>query len=506
MLTEKSNTLIKSSFILGSAIILSKIAGFSMEMVLAMFYGAGVTTDAFVLVYSIPATLLIVVSSLTSGFIPMYYQVKTSTNFMRNIMTMLLIIGVLFSGVFTIYPEWIIRLFAARLPPDTFELSVFFTRYMVWSATLILFSEVYSAHLQIKSAFFAFGIQTVFRKITVIIGLILGALLEYNLFIALAPVVGNALCVLFLGWNCRKHGYVYKPYLDVRSHELKQLLILCGPVFFTTAINQINAIISRNFASSLPVGSISHLNFAFTITSIFTLAGGILITVLFPLMSKLAAEGNLDKLKNTLVTGILYTTVIMLPVSVGLFILAEPVVRILYQRGEFIDMDTFQTATILRMYAATVFAGSIIPLLMRGFHACRDTKTPAIQAFIATIVGIGLNFVFIRPFGAEGLALAYSLSSLLAVFLLLIFFSKKIGSLRLRSNLFEFMKIAIATVIMGIGTRYAMNFLPLMDVSVLHFILLCAALVTTAAIVYGGLLLLMRNKIAHEIIRKLMHR
>jgi len=169
-------------------------------------------------------------------------------------------------------------------------------------------------------------------------------------------------------------------------------------------------------------------------------------------------------------------------------------------------MDTIQTAAILRLYAMAVLLGSMIPLIMRGFHACKNTREPAINAFIATIVGIGLNIVLIGPLGAEGLALAYSLANLLGLLLLLISFSKKIGTLGLRRNLLEFTKIVAAAVIMGFGTWFAMRLLPLMDVSFLQSVLICATLVIVAAVFYGGLLLVMRSKIAHENFIKLRKR
>jgi len=493
-------TIIKSTAALGIAIVLTKIAGFALEVTLATLYGAGTVTDAFVIAYSVPGLAIVIVTALISGFIPMYHKVNDQAKFMRNIMTCLIIIGLLFSVIFTINPGWIVRLFALRLPPETFELSVYFVRYMVWSTVLVFLVEVFTAHLQINGAFFASGIQTVFSKAIVIGGLILGAVFEYNLFIALAPVIGNVLRMMFLALSSRKHGFFYRPYLDFKSPELRQLLILCSPILLMTIFGQLTEIINRNLAAALPVGSISHLNYSVRTVSLFTLAGSLLVTVLFPHMSKLAADDNIERLRNSLTSGIIYITATMLPVSVGLFFLAQPGVRMLFQRGAFTVEDTIQTAACLRMHAIIPLVGSLAPLLIRAFHACRNTKTPAYTSVVATIAGIGLSFVLIQPFGAEGLALAFSLSGLLGLILLLIFIRKKIGRLGLRSNFPEFFKIISATAIMGLVVWFAAYALPLMESPFLLSILLCAAIVVLAVIVYGGLMVMLKSKTAHECI------
>lgn len=494
---KRTSPLFESAAILGVAMVIAKATGFAREIVLAAFFGAGTVSDAFILAFTIPDMLLVFLSAaVVAAYIPMYYRVEGRTDFTRNIMTCLLIIGLVFSAVFSIFPGVLVRLFAFQIERETFEIAVFFLRYMVWSAVFILFSDVYGARLETDRKFFVSGMRSVWRNFAVILGIVLGALTSFNIFIALAPVAGTALGTLVLGIACKKNGFVYRPFLDIRSPQLRQMLVLVLPIFLATATSQINAIVGRNFAASLPTGSISYLYYAGKVAQLFTaLLGSAFSVVLFPHMSKLAADGDIEKLKSTLSRSILYITAVMLPVAIGVFFLAQPGIRILFERGEFSAEATQHTAATLRMYAPLLVAGGVSPVLLRAFHAIQNTKSPAVAAIISVVAGIILNFVLIGPLGTEGLALAGSLSGILAAVLLFVLLRKKIGGLRLGGKLPEFLKIFFAAGIMGLGVWRAANALPLMSAPVWQSALLCAALAIAAAVVYFLLLWLMRSKI-----------
>jgi len=502
MVMTKSKTLIKSAVLLGVATALSKILGFAVEIAVSALFGTGAVADAFILAYSIPNTLLaLLAAAIGVSFIPMYHRVDNKVKFSQNIMTCLLVIGLLFSIIFTFFPNALIRLFAFQIASETFEIATFFVRYMVWSAAFILLSYVYDAHLQISGAFFSSGIQHIWRKVSVILGLVLGVYFDFNLIIALAPVVGNILCLLFLAYKSYKNGYIYKPYLNIRSPELKQVIILVAPIFLVTATSQIDTVISRNFAASLPVGSIAHLHFSSTLAGLFIhLFGHVFVTVLFPHLSKLASDNNIERLKNATKNGFIYVTAIMLPLSIGVFALAEPGVRIAFERGLFTAEDTLSTAAILKMMAPYVYLSTIGPIIVRAFYAVCDTKTPSIVAITQVILTIVLNFLLIGPLGARGLALATTLRAVSGVWILFVVFRKKFGKLGLRNNLSEFIKISLATGLMGGSVLLAAHLLPLMTAPLMQSILLCCVIIVGAMIMYGMLLLLMRSKTAREVV------
>jgi len=484
------------------AIMLSRLTGFAREIALATFYGADKVSDAFILAFTIPDTLLVFVSgAVAASFIPMYHRVDDRVKFTRNIMTCLLIIGLMFSIIFTIFPGGLVRLFAFQLDQATFEIAEFFVRYMVWSAILILLMNVYNAHLEIEGAFFSSGIRPIWRNLAVILGLALGYMYNFNLIIALSPVAGTALSMFVLSVVSRKHRYTYRPYLDLRSPDLKQVMILVVPIFFATASGQINLIISKNFAATLPVGNISYLNYSSRVSGLFVaLFGHALYTVLYPHISKLAVSDDMVKFKTVLTRSIMYIIAIMLPLFIGLIVLSEPGVRIMFERGYFTASDTLQTAAILRMHAMLLLFNSINPLIIRGFYAVQDTKTPASISIAAVIVSVALHYFLIGPLGAEGLALAASLTGVLTTLLLIVFLCKKLGCLGLRKNLHEFMKLFVAVVLMGVFVWFVSSMLPLQSVPIWQSAFLCAAIIISGAVFYVVLLFVMNSRIAFEAI------
>jgi len=486
--------LVKSVTLLGIATLITKLSGFGREMALAAFYGAGTNTDAFILAITIQDVLFSFITlSIVASFIPMYHRVDNKTNYVRNIMTSLLVFGLLISLIVTIFPHIVIRAFAFSIPIETFELSVFFVRYTVWAFVFLIITEIYSAQLEIHSKFFFVGVRTVWTNCIVILGIVLGSLFEYNLILAVSPLVGSLLSMIFLASRCKKINYTYRPYIN--PDELKQILIISSPVLISATIAQINIIINRNFAAILPEGTISYLHYSLKVTTLISaLFGQSFFTVLYPRMSKMVADSDLTKLKETLMRGAMFLFVIIVPLSVAVFVFAQPIIRILFQRGAFNSYDTLRTASALRMYALLVFSGSLLPLFQRAFFALRETKIPAISSIVAVIFGIIMRVVLIGPLGAEGLALAGSLGTTMSMTLLIIFLSRKLGGLGLKSYISDILKISLVAVFVGACIWFLLEFLPMQEMSIWLTIIVCFALFIMAVIVYCLSLILFKCK------------
>ncbi|MCL2386754.1 MAG: murein biosynthesis integral membrane protein MurJ [Defluviitaleaceae bacterium] len=495
------NNFAKSSIILGIALVLAKMTGFVREIILAAFFGADVVSDAFVLANTIFDTFIAVLgASFAACFIPVYQRAKGDKILLtRSVMSVAIIMGLAITLVLAIFPNVVLRLIAFQIDPETFEIAVFFVRYMAWSVVFIILTDIFNAHLEIESAFFSSGMRYVWRNLTVALGLVLGAMFGFNLVIALAPVVGNIFSMVIISLVSRKHGYVYRPYF-AKSLELKEMLVLGIPIYITAIIGYMNLIISRSFATTLPVGNISFLNYSYRIVMLFTmLLGKTLFTVLYPHMSKLAADGDLVKLKTTLTKSVVYVMLVMIPFCVGLIILAQPGVRILFERGYFTTEHTFYTAAALRMYAFVLISGSLTPLMLRAFYVLQDAKTTIVVASISVIAGIGFNFLFLS-IGVEGLALSASLSGFLAVVLWLILLRRRLGCLNFISYVPDLIKIVAATIVMGVFVWFAAGMLPLMTVTIWQSALMCVILTMLAMLIYCALLASLKCKIFLEII------
>ena len=483
----KHKPLITSTLLVVTASTLLRSLGFIREMVLATVYGAGVVTDAFVIAYNIPATVLAFIgSAMASVYIPLYQSNKERKNlFTSNIVSLLALVGLAFSLVFTFCPQALVYLFASRIDAETFELAAMLVRLMIWSAIPILLAEIFRGYLQTQSVFFRSLAAGAFVNICVIAAIIFSGATHTLYMMGIGAVAGNIFSLAALVLLGKKYELRYRPYLNLRDQSVKELLVLIAPIIAATSIGELNQIIDRNFASSLTTGAISSLNYANKLIGLITaLIGAALGTVLFPKMSEFAAEDNYASLKKYLMGCIKKLTPILLPMTAGVMILAEPVVRLLFERGAFTAGDTRRTAECLQMYAICFTGGSINALIVRAFYAIKNTRAPAAVSALAVCVNIALNFLLIGPLQHRGLALATGIATTVSMLLLTVLLRRSLGALGLTSELRELAKTTLATLIMAAAVWVGNRYLPVMTGSALQGAAWTACLVLSGAALY----------------------
>ena len=183
-------------------------------------------------------------------------------------------------------------------------------------------------------------------------------------------------------------------------------------------------------ASELIDGSISALNYAnklnLLIQSVFVSA---IITVIFPLLSKESNDDNIKGMKKIMGYGVNFILLITIPATVGMIVLAAPIVQVAFERGAFTPNDTIMTTSALVFYSLGVVASSLRLLTTRVYYSLQDTKTPMVNGGLSVGLNIVLSLILVRFMAHAGLALATSISSTAAVLLMIYGLIKKISSL-----------------------------------------------------------------------------
>lgn len=484
------------------AIVLLRSLGFVREMALAAVYGAGAVTDAFVVAFTAPNVLLSFISaSVATVYIPLYQSHKENKDrFTSNIINLLALTGLVFSLIFTAFPEALVFLFASQLDAETFELAAMMTRIMVWAAVPTLLINIYKGYLEIRGAFFTSQIAYGIVNICIVTSIFFSRSAEMLSLLGAGVTVGNILCVVILVIVCRKHELRYRPYLNLRDSSIKEMLVLVAPVMIATGIGEINSIVDRNFASSLTTGSISSLNYAAKLVNLISaLIGVAAATVLFPKMSEFAAGDNRSELKKYLMTCVKKLVPLLLPLTAGAILLAEPLVRILFERGAFTPADTLRTAQCLQMFAVSVFCNSINVLLLRACHAMKDMKAPAVCSAVTVAVNIGLNFLLVAPLQHRGLALSTSTAAVVTTVLLIFVLMRRLGRLGLRRELPEFLKAGFATAVMCGAVFAGYHLLPVMSGSTMLCVIYTVELVLGGAALYFLLHKIMRSSFSRDV-------
>ena len=483
--------------------IFSKVLGFARDISLSYFYGASVISDAYLISLTIPTVILAIIGKgISTGFVPMYTRVESQdgidranhyTNNLVNVVlilcTVILLIGVLFT-------EPVVKLFASGFDGATLEMAVGFTRITLIGVYFTGLVYVFSAFLQIKGAFLITALVGLPANLILIGSFLLSS--KTNIYIlAIGSVVAAASQFLLLIIFGYKNKYRYKFRLDMKDENIRKMLVLAFPIILGSSVAQMNVLVDRTLASQIVEGGISALNYA---NNINLIALGIIVasisSVLFPRISKMAVENNIKEMKKYLSETITTINILVLPITVGYMIFAEPIVQLLFGRGEFSSQAVSLTSSALFFYSIGLVAKSQRDILSNVFYSLQDTKTPMLNASIALIINIVLNIVLSKYLGISGLALASSISLIFCSFLLFVSLRKRIGDFGNNNLFLSFIKVLLASLVMGGLSKFVFDFL--MDKFTLTFSLIVAILL--GIIIYFCIISFMRIKEVNMIV------
>jgi putative peptidoglycan lipid II flippase len=274
-------------------------------------------------------------------------------------------------------------------------------------------------------------------------------------------IIGNFLVQI---WGIVRVGGRYRPMFNLKDPAVHRFGKLLLPIVFTISLPYLDMYVNRYFATFLPGdGAVASLNYA---NRLMQLPLGILAQasaiVIFPFIASQAARQDMDGLKRSLNMSIRTIVAMTLPASVLMIALAEPIVRLIYQRGEFDRADTVHTAPVLVFYCLGIAAWSAQSVLARGFYALQDTKRPMITGSIVTVIFIVMNWALVGPMKENGLALATSLAATLFAIVLFFQLQHRLGGLNAMLIVKSFGKVALAGALMAVptyGLRLAFTYL-----------------------------------------------
>jgi putative peptidoglycan lipid II flippase len=445
--------------------ILSKILGFGREIVLSYVYGASAITDAYLISQTIPYVVFSFIGAgIATGFIPLYNRIfkeqgrleaNKYTNNLSNALLLLVSIIVAFVFLFT---QPIVKIFASGFSRETLELAIKFTRISIVGIYFVANINIFASFLQIHKNYIIPALLGFPMNLVIIASLFIST--KTNIYvIAIGSVLATASQLLLLIPFVRKSGYRYQPVLNLKDEYIKTMVIIALPVIAGQSVNQINVLVDRTLASGIAVGGISALNYANRLNGFVQgLFVASISTVLYPMISKMAAEDNMNGLKASISEAISVINLLVIPATIGAMIFSKEIVTLLFGRGAFTPEAIDMTGGALFYYSIGMIAFGLRDILSRAFYALQDTKTPMINATIAVVINIILNIVLSKYLGIGGLALATSIAAIVGTLLLFITLRRKIGGFGLKEITKSFIKICIASILMGFIALGSFNF------------------------------------------------
>ncbi len=469
---DNSFTVVNKASSFTGGTIISRILGYIRDMLIAKYFGASMAADAFFVAYKIPNLLrrLLGEGSLSTSFIPVYteYLTKKSDREARKLVkTVFGTFGILFilltvTGI--IFAPQIVSVIAPGFAnnPDKLQLTVLLTRIMFPFLMAIGLGAIALGILNSWRMFFIPAVAPSMLSISEIVFILfLTPYIEPPVSaLGIGVVVGGFAQFIVQAWPIIKKHSIF-PIVNLKHPGLRKIARLMLPAVLGLAVFQVNSIVDTVCATLLQPGSVTHLYYGNRLMQLpLALFGTALATVTLPMMSENAARKQIQKLKNTFSFSLRAISFLVLPSAVGYIMFGSPIIKLLFERGEFTAFDTSATAWVLAFYSLGLIFYAGVKVGVSAFHSQQDTKTPVVIAAISMLVNAILNIsvVVISPvrdfFGAGGLALSTSISSGINFLLLVFIFRKRNGLIGGKIITKSVLKHIFCSVILGIFLYY----------------------------------------------------
>jgi putative peptidoglycan lipid II flippase len=447
----------------------SRILGVVREQVLAALFGAGNAMDAYNVAFRIPNLVrdLFAEGAMSSAFVPTFTRHLTTEgkesawrlgNYVVNglivITTGLVILGIVFA-------DPLVSLFASayRSVPGKFELTVFLTRLMLPFLTFVALAAAFMGMLNSLHRFFIPALSpAMFNVAMIACALVLVPFMPSLGLPAIAAVAIGSLvgggAQLALQWPAlRREGFRHRPILDWHDRSLRRVLVLMGPGTLGLAATQINVFVNTVLATGEGTGAVSWLNYAFRLMYLpIGLFGVSIATATLPAVSRHAARRDEGAAAHSVADGLSLMLMLNVPATVGLVVLATPIVRVIFERSAFTPADTAATAAALQFYAIGLVGYSIVRIASPVFYALGQSRTPVIVSVTTVVLNVLLNVSLVRVMGYRGLALGTSIAALVNAALLLFFLRRRLGGIEGKRVAGSMVRIVVASALMGMAT------------------------------------------------------
>lgn len=468
--TDMTNRkLIKSTGIIGGATTASRILGFVRDVLIASRFGTGIFAEAFFVAFRLPNMLRDMVGegATDAAIVPIlteYRHTRTSEEYWeatRIILNLLLTVLVVLSAIGVLFAPVMVRVIAPGFvkDPEKLATTVFLTR-MLFPYILFLGMVAYSKGVLNSLRYFTTpAFSPVVLNATMIMALlVLCPIIGIKGLIA-GVLLGGLFEVLLQVRPMRTRGFRLGGGFRLMHPLARRIGRLLLPRAVGTAVYQMSVLMDTVLASLawiVGTGGVAALYYANRLVQLPLAVFGIaLATAALPKMSKEAATKDMPMLKNTIAFSLKSVFTVMIPSAIGLMILAEPIVRILFQRGEFTEYSAAITSSALFFYSFGLVAYAGIKILVSTYYSMGDTRTPVKTAAIALLVNLVLNLILMWPLKVGGLALATSIASTTNLVILYYLLVKRIGDVGTRSIVVTVARICVAAAVMSAFTFFS---------------------------------------------------
>lgn len=445
-----------------ATVMLSKILGLVRDRLLAHVFSPD-KIDIFWAGFRLPDFIfqIAILGALSIAFIPVfteYFEAKGKEDafeLARSILNIALATFILASILIFIFASPLVSTFIAPgFSADKQAQVVSLTRIIIFGQVILVMGSFFIGILQSFQRFIIPAFAPVFYNLGIILGIIFFSDRFGITGAAFGVIIGAALHALIQLPLVFSLGFKFEFPPKFFHPGVKEVLSLVSMRTIGLAAEQINETVGLSLASLAAIGSVTYLTFAQHLQVVpIGLFGTTLAQAALPVLSSERARGKIEEFRITLLTTLHQILFLTLPATAILIVLRIPVVRLVFGASQFDWTATVLTGATLAYLSIGLAAQAVSLLLVRGFYAMKDTRTPVIVSLVVVIVNISLSFYFIRflNLAVWSLGLSFSISALLSGVLLFITLHFKVGKFDLRLVLVPFLKMLMASIIMGVA-------------------------------------------------------
>ncbi|MDQ6808704.1 MAG: murein biosynthesis integral membrane protein MurJ [Verrucomicrobiota bacterium] len=474
----------RATGVVGIAIFFSRILGLIREMIFASLFGASRNMDAFLTAFRAPNMLrdLFAEGALSTAFVTTFSRRiategdQSAWKLASKVATLTIVAMSAVTLLGIVFAPFLIKILAPGFVPEKAALTIELTRIMFPFILLVSLAALAMGMLNAKDVFGMPAMASSFFNLGSIIG---GVALCYWLDpqadwrhphfgergligLSIATLIGGFLQLIVQFPALHRVGFRFRPNFLWRDPGVRTVLVLMGPATIAASAVQVNVAINSGFASALGDGPMTWLNIAFRLMQLpLGIFGVAIATVTLPLVSRSAARGNKEEFRGALAHALRLVMLLTIPSAIGLIILAEPIISLIYEHGRFTADATFQTAGALRFYAIGLVGYSAVKVLAPAFYALDKRHLPMLVSMFSIAVNFCLNWflTFHLKLGHRGLALSTSLVAITNFLLLYVMMRRYAGRLETRAMLTTLGKLLVAGALLAAVCWFAQRFI-----------------------------------------------
>ena len=495
---------------MAAATLLSKVLGLARDSMLTAYFGSGLESDAFTTASTIPTMFfdVIIGGVISATFIPVFNDIMSkrgkddAMKFVNKFVTLIVCISVLIVILGILFRDGLVYLQAPKYDTEKHNLTAQLVSIMF---PMVIFTGLAFSFVGLLQSFGEYNIPSIISLVSN-----LAIILYYVIFgkkfgiygLAVTMVIAWSLQFIILIPWIKKFGVKYRPDFKFRDRDIKQTLLLAGPMLISTWVQPLYTLINQRFASNIEsaVTYIQQSNRLYIIVvGVFSF---VVTNLIFPKLAKAVADGNDDEAQKLTVTSMRSIVLVIAPLMAMFIVLSKPIASVIYGYGKMDETGVEAISMLLKFYSVGMLGLGLNEILSKAFFSLHDSRTPMRNSIISMVFNIALAFVLYRVMSTNGLALAAAFGSIINAVLNWYCMAKKYPDMVGKNDIVNMIKSVISALVMGVAVYVVYSIIGDNFTGAIGNIITCAICGIAGLAVYAVVLIVTRQ----EDVKKLLPR